>query len=522
MVKRKKTLQSINHQQGSKNSQFGTCWITDGTNNKKLKKKNLTNTYISVILEVESSNTRVGQMIIYCFMFFNEYDLLEGRLQYLYDTVDYFIVVESDRTHAGQPKPMNYLSNLQRYKKYSDKIIYSPYSPDVGKYHDQQFTLTGVFGPTAAMNMDEDQRRHIGQSLKLFPADSIIMISDLDEIPSKRALRIAINHLKTNKIAVGLGQEMFYYNLKQRQIDIWAGTVVTLNKHITPARDVQWFRDSRWSLPRINQAGWHLSYWASFDKIQTKLLNFAHQEYNGEEYTDIDKITERVSNGKDLFNRGGGFDFVKIDPDKLDPELVNTFGKYQREYIPHFYKNVEGWFSDEDIVFYKEMFDRFPGPAHFVEIGSYKGRSSSFMAVEIANSGKSIKFDCVDTWEGSPEHKEGGSLEDPDVVNGDMFDIFKTNMEPVKDHYSAHKMTSIEASKLYQDNSLDFVFIDADHSYESVVEDIQSWFPKVKNGGIIGGHDFHLGSPGVILASKQLLKGVRTIGDCWYTVVKRT
>jgi len=40
-TKRKKTLQSINHQQGSKNSQFGTCWITDGTNNKKIKKEEL-------------------------------------------------------------------------------------------------------------------------------------------------------------------------------------------------------------------------------------------------------------------------------------------------------------------------------------------------------------------------------------------------------------------------------------------------------------------------------------------------
>ena len=71
------------------------------------------------------------------------------------------------------------------------------------------------------------------------------------------------------------------------------------------------------------------------------------------------------------------------------------------------------------------MFDKFTGPAHFVEVGSYKGRSTSFMAVEIANSGKQIKFDCVDTWEGSPEHQEGGDIEDLDVVNVTMFDVFK-------------------------------------------------------------------------------------------------
>jgi beta-1,4-mannosyl-glycoprotein beta-1,4-N-acetylglucosaminyltransferase len=454
-------------------------------------------------------------------MFFNELDMLEGRLEYLYDQVDYFVIVESDRTHSGQPKPMNYLANLPRFRKYSDKIIYSPYSPDVDKYNDELFKETGVFSPAVAMNMDEDQRRHIGKSLKLFSPTDIIIISDLDEIPSKRALRLAIGQLKTNKLAVGLVQEMFYYNLKQRQIGDWVGTVVTMNKNFA-ARDLQWFRDNRWNLPRIEQAGWHLSYWGSFDKIQTKILNFAHQEWRDNEYTDIDKITERVLNGKDLFNRGGSYDFEPVDPATLDPELVNSFGKYQRNYIPHFYKNVEGWFSEEDIGFYKEMFDKFNGPAYFVEIGSYKGRSTSFMAVEIANSGKAIKFDCVDTWEGSPEHQAGGDIEDSDVVNGTMFDVFEQNMKPVKDFYTPYKMTSVEASKMYADNSLDFVFIDADHKYESVVEDILAWFPKVKNGGIISGHDFHISAPGVMLASKQILKGVRSIGDCWYATVKKT
>ena len=61
------------------------------------------------------------------------------------------------------------------------------------------------------------------------------------------------------------------------------------------------------------------------------------------------------------------------------------------------------------------MLEKFSGPAHFVEIGSYKGRSSSYMAVEIVNSGKSITFDCVDTWKGSEEHQQGQSFEDLDA-----------------------------------------------------------------------------------------------------------
>jgi predicted O-methyltransferase YrrM len=89
-------------------------------------------------------------------------------------------------------------------------------------------------------------------------------------------------------------------------------------------------------------------------------------------------------------------------------------------------------------------------------------------------------------------------------------------MEPVKDYYTAVRLTSVEAAATYEDSSLDFVFIDADHSYESVREDIIAWWPKVKAGGIISGHDYHMGAPGVINASNELFGYVRVTGSCWW------
>jgi hypothetical protein len=53
-----------------------------------------------------------------------------------------------------------------------------------------------------------------------------------------------------------------------------------------------------------------------------------------------------------------------------------------------------------------------------------------------------------------------------------------------------HHLPSIEATKKFQDNSFDFIYIDAHHSYESVTQDLNTWYPKLRVGGVICGHDF--------------------------------
>jgi hypothetical protein len=182
--------------------------------------------------------------------------------------------------------------------------------------------------------------------------------------------------------------------------------------------------------------------------------------------------------------------------------------------IPHFWQTIEGFFDPSDFMFYKWIVDNTTGPAHFVEIGSFKGLSSSFMAVEIANSGKQIQFDCVDTWEGSEEHQAGQVCEDSDVVNNALFDAFTRNMKPVEGFYSPKRMTSVESAATYADNSLDWVFIDAAHDYDSVKADITAWSNKVKIGGILSGHDY--GHPPVAKAVNELLGPLPSIGACWY------
>lgn len=185
--------------------------------------------------------------------------------------------------------------------------------------------------------------------------------------------------------------------------------------------------------------------------------------------------------------------------------------------MKHFYQKIHGWFDFEST--YSRMVREFDSGSHFVEIGAYYGKSSAFMAVEIANSGKNIKFDVIDTWRGSPEHQEDGWDKQEAMINDTAYDIFLQNLKPVEGYFNPIKMSSVEASKLYQDNSLDFVYIDAAHEYDFVKADIQAWYPKVKIGGILAGHDYIPSKKmfnGLVKAVNESFKEyITTVGSTW-------
>jgi hypothetical protein len=180
--------------------------------------------------------------------------------------------------------------------------------------------------------------------------------------------------------------------------------------------------------------------------------------------------------------------------------------------MDHFYQNIEGWFCFESI--YDNAVNLANDGAHFVEVGAWKGKSTSYMAVSIANSGKKIKFDVVDTWKGSKEHQIL-----PSIVHDTLYSEFIEAMKPVEQYINPVRMTSVEAAQNYEDNSLDFVLIDANHDYEPVKADILAWLPKVKHGGILAGDDYPW--PGVTQAVQEVLGNTIQLscgsGDsyCW-------
>jgi len=151
------------------------------------------------------------------------------------------------------------------------------------------------------------------------------------------------------------------------------------------------------------------------------------------------------------------------------------------------YKEIHGWFNAPFL--YDRIVNTVKDNSHIVEVGAWKGKSAYYMCQQIKKSGKKIKFDVVDTWIGTLHEKR--HARDPDVVAGTLMEAFLKNMKPWEGMYTPIRATSVEAAALFEDDSLDAVFVDGDHTYPAVKADIEAWLPKLKKGGILCGDDYN-------------------------------
>ena len=169
----------------------------------------------------------------------------------------------------------------------------------------------------------------------------------------------------------------------------------------------------------------------------------------------------------------------------------------------HFYEDIPGWFSYEYV--YKDIVEQADDGSLFVEIGSFKGKSAAYMCVEIANSGKDIKFHCVDPMGTNPNYEESMKTQ-PEVWEGYSVEDFHTRLASVKDYYELKAMTSSDAVELYEDGSIDFLLIDGDHSYEGVYNDVRNFLPKMRPGGLMVGDDAYVAE--ILQAAKDAAIGL--------------
>lgn len=259
-------------------------------------------------------------LIIDTFPVHDELDLLECRLTEIYDAVDWFVVVEADVTHQGNPKPYYISDSVDRFAQFKDKLVV--------------VRATGL--PTVADDPDPwarevSQREHVATGLAQIgvAADDIILHGDVDEIP--RAMHVR-NVRPGPSWFVTFHQRLHCFAVDWQHPDPWMGTVAARAATIANLGSVgvlgpfARMRDkrNRWSQPgsQVNpqplvESGWHFSWLGGRDAGLKKLGSFCHPE-----------IADRTLTGlqSDLYYREGwhvdGRRMAAVDVDESWPKWI--------------------------------------------------------------------------------------------------------------------------------------------------------------------------------------------------------
>lgn len=243
------------------------------------------------VLQKINESTNSKHKIYDIFMFDDEFDLLDLKLEELDDFVDYFIIIESNKTHSGLNKELNFKKNKDNYIKYEHKIIHLICDFDTEEYHNYLNNYKNIFPSLSSQceNMIKDayQRDFSILSKKVnFDENDIIIISDLDEIINKKSIS---NFLKSEPFFSEphrLEMHFTHYFLnttlytKNNNCDLtWTYATIIKFKFLNVYfNSLSHIRQKFYTEKIIKNAGWHFSYVMSADKILKKIKSGAHAD----------------------------------------------------------------------------------------------------------------------------------------------------------------------------------------------------------------------------------------------------
>jgi len=209
-----------------------------------------------------------------CFLYFDEKELLELRVNILKDIVDGFIITDADRTFKGEKKDFTCVETIRALGLPEEKI---------------QVLHVELPPPDIAPNpwvREYSQRDALAVGMRMTPPDSVFSFSDVDEIPKPDALLAAVDLAKQDPTrCVRLSMPMFYGRADLRVVDPkrdtskpptnWTCGTVVLHEHL----------DQTLSEIRKNpndlvygdcDAGWHFSWMGDPARMKRKLTSFSH------------------------------------------------------------------------------------------------------------------------------------------------------------------------------------------------------------------------------------------------------
>tara|TARA_Y100000590_G_scaffold368086_1_gene428511 strand:- start:2119 stop:2943 length:825 start_codon:yes stop_codon:yes gene_type:complete len=269
-------------------------------------------------------------MLIDAFTYFNEEELAELRIKYLNSIVDYFVVIESNITFTGQKKEWNFPKILKNnLKEFSNKIQYHQLNINLSEIkNEESWIIDGVKGDDF-WRIENFQRNYIKVACKKFSNEDILIISDLDEIPSIKRLKFILS-CDFKKIApVALEQHLFHLNSNFLRLESWRGSIVT-TMELCNKFSPQKFRTLRNKLSHFIDSGWSFSSFGGFERVKEKIESYAHSEHNNDKYKNPEHIKHCEKTGADLFHR-------KVESKKVDKNFFPKDLLILMEKNPKFY-----------------------------------------------------------------------------------------------------------------------------------------------------------------------------------------
>lgn len=266
------------------------------------------------------------------FLFFNELDLLELRLNTLNDHVDYFIISEFNITFSGLPKPYYFEENKDRFSEFLPKIIYLKQTLEFEDFHNIQDKI-GSEPELQKVARFFDNATHFPKNEKHWCRDffhreclrlgmtncedgDMVMFSDIDEIPNPKIIEPLKSKIRQGEIYRCL-QDMYYYYLNVLKEKNWKGTSIalygTLKRHCLNS-----IRMNDWNF-LIDRGGWHFSFLGDAEQVKHKLICYSHQEFNRDDIKDA--IEYNIANLKDPLCRQG-HQLTKVDIDNSFPDYI--------------------------------------------------------------------------------------------------------------------------------------------------------------------------------------------------------
>ena len=252
-----------------------------------------------------------------CFSYLDEDLLLELRLNILDEYVDYFVIVEGNKTWQNNLKKLRF--DINKFDKFKKKIIYIP--------------ITDMPGGDNPWVRENFQRNCISRGLVNADEDDLIIISDLDEIPNMEQIK----KFNPNMRYAVFKQKHFYYkiNLQGQNNPFWYGSKICVKKYL---KSPQWLRNLKfkkrpfWRIDKyrlnniLDSGGWHFCNMKSPEELLYKYKNlcetndpYVFKEKIEDKYLNLKEIEKRINLGKDIIGREGNYKKIEID---------NTFPKY--------------------------------------------------------------------------------------------------------------------------------------------------------------------------------------------------